>query len=112
MFMNSSIRIKHIQNRDGLGRTILLAESAGKEYNVGYWADGTTVVRTTYNKINEWEQTDAVLLGRSFRSAHPGGIHILMGAGDVRFISENVDDSIWKGLSTYRGGEMISDDSF
>ncbi len=43
-----------------------------------------------------------------FHSAHPGGANFLMGDGSVNFLSESVDISILRGLSTMAGGEPVA----
>jgi prepilin-type processing-associated H-X9-DG protein len=46
---------------------------------------------------------------RGFYSRHSGGAHFCMGDGATRFISENIDQSVYRALSTINGGEMISE---
>jgi len=42
------------------------------------------------------------------RSRHPGGVHVLLCDGSVRFVSDHVDlMAIWRPLATIRGGEVI-----
>jgi prepilin-type N-terminal cleavage/methylation domain-containing protein/prepilin-type processing-associated H-X9-DG protein len=45
-------------------------------------------------------------------SDHPGGAMVLLGDGSVRFIKETINQPVWSALSTIRGGEVISADSF
>jgi len=44
----------------------------------------------------------------NYRSDHPGGGLFLLCDGSVQFLSENVDMSIYTGLSTIQGGETVS----
>ena len=44
----------------------------------------------------------------NFRSDHPGGGLFLLCDGSVQFLSENIDMSIYTGLSTIQGGETVS----
>ena len=44
------------------------------------------------------------------RSRHPGGVNVLLGDGSVRFIKDTIDQRLWIGLNTIRGGEVISAD--
>ncbi|MDB5387204.1 MAG: xcpT 26 [Planctomycetaceae bacterium] len=43
------------------------------------------------------------------RSRHVGGVHVLLGDGGVRFVSENVNIALWRGLATISGGEILGD---
>ncbi|MCH8830640.1 MAG: DUF1559 domain-containing protein [Planctomycetes bacterium] len=41
------------------------------------------------------------------RSAHIGGVHILLGDGASRFVNESINLGIWRKLGTKAGGETI-----
>lgn len=43
------------------------------------------------------------------RSHHVGGVHVTLGDGSSRFVSENIDLATWRALSTSRGSETIGD---
>ncbi len=47
-----------------------------------------------------------------FRSQHPSGGNFLFGDGSVQFIKETIYSSVYWGLSTRAGGEVISDGSY
>ncbi len=42
-------------------------------------------------------------------SQHTGGVHLLLGDGSVRFVSENIDTGTWRALGSIAGGEVIGD---
>jgi prepilin-type N-terminal cleavage/methylation domain-containing protein/prepilin-type processing-associated H-X9-DG protein len=46
------------------------------------------------------------------RSRHPGGLNATMADGSVRFIKNSINLQVWRALSTSRGGEVISSDSY
>ncbi len=41
------------------------------------------------------------------RSWHFGGVNALMGDGSTRFVQETIDLSVWRGLGTRNGGELV-----
>jgi len=43
------------------------------------------------------------------RSRHVGGVHVLLGDGAVRFVSENIDILTWRALGTIAGSETIGE---
>lgn len=43
------------------------------------------------------------------RSRHTGGVHVSLADGAVRFVSSNIDTSLFQNLGTIGGGEVISD---
>ncbi len=46
---------------------------------------------------------------KAARSYHPGGVNLLLCDGAVRFISENIDQGIWRKLATRAGGEVVGE---
>ena len=44
---------------------------------------------------------------RAARSRHPGGVHVLLGDGAVRFVGDNIDLATWRGLATRSGREAV-----
>ena len=43
------------------------------------------------------------------RSAHPGGVQILLGDGSVRFISDNISLITWQSLGDRADGSVVGD---
>jgi prepilin-type N-terminal cleavage/methylation domain-containing protein/prepilin-type processing-associated H-X9-DG protein len=46
------------------------------------------------------------------RSYHSGGVNSLLGDGSVKFFKNTINVVVWRALSTTRGGEVISSDSY
>ena len=45
----------------------------------------------------------------SFGSRHTGGVHVALCDGSTRFISENIDSAVYRGLGTRNGGEALGE---
>ena len=43
------------------------------------------------------------------RSYHVGGAQICLADGSVRFVSENIDLTLWRGVGTKGGGEVLGE---
>ncbi len=43
------------------------------------------------------------------RSRHTGGVHVALADGAVRFVSENIDTSLFQHLGTIEGNEVVAD---
>lgn len=46
------------------------------------------------------------------RSYHSGGVNVLMGDGQVRFVSDGVDEKIWRSIASRNGQETIDNSAF
>ncbi len=53
----------------------------------------------------DWEGTSVM----SASSMHPGGVHVLMGDGAVRFVNDSVDYNTWLSLGTRNGAEIVGE---
>ncbi len=48
----------------------------------------------------------------SARSHHPGGVNALFGDGSVRFLKDSIALSVWRGIGSRNGGEVVSADAY
>jgi prepilin-type N-terminal cleavage/methylation domain-containing protein/prepilin-type processing-associated H-X9-DG protein len=46
------------------------------------------------------------------RNRHPGGLNALYGDGSVRFVKNTIDPTVWIGINSINGGEVIGADSY
>ena len=46
---------------------------------------------------------------RGLSSAHTGGAQVLLGDGSVRFVSDNIDLTTWRGVGTMANGEILGE---
>lgn len=104
----------------GITPTNVLAATAG-DWPIGaaYWwgRSGQTrynhvMTPNTYNcgfgGANSDSDDDAITAS----SRHPGGVNLVFCDGSVRFIKNSVATTVWWGVSTMAGGEVLSADSF
>jgi len=109
--------------KDGMSHTMLLGEkavnmsSAGSNLNeddIGYFSAFSSA---NYNNIRFTSPsllpvTDGQLTsvsGGAFGSAHPGGLNALMADGAVQNISYTINPTVYSGLGTIAGREVITD---
>ena len=55
--------------------------------------------------VEDWSGNNMV----ASQSAHVGGVHVCMGDGSVRFVSENINWPTWTAIGTRAGGEVAGD---
>ncbi|MGL4461717.1 MAG: DUF1559 domain-containing protein [Planctomycetia bacterium] len=99
------------QISDGLSKTIFVGEAvpAWSEFNWWWWYNASTA--TAGVPLNF--QTEALAetnkadwgINYSFHSRHRGGAFFLMGDGVVNFVSDTVDLSVYRALSTIDAGD-------
>lgn len=111
---------------DGLSNTFMVGESdwnipdytftsgpcSGQvRWGFTYWSSPyplATAFSTLYPLNIKKLNGNQSLLG-AFRSDHTGGVHFSLGDGSVRFISENIDNTLYQSLSTRAGGEVVGE---
>jgi len=100
--------------RDGLSNTFAVGEAipAYCAWSVWYWFDGCTAtcgIPLNYKKpgvrlqanFNDWNYT------YSFMSRHTGGGNFGMCDGSGRFVNQTIDPTIYQGMATIDGGELV-----
>lgn len=101
---------------DGLSNTLMVGESSNfYSTHCGFWGFFNHVTGTTAQPIN-FKQPNGNIWGRgdwgrnySFHSFHTGGAQFCLGDGTVRFVSENINTTIYRGLATIAGGEVVGE---
>lgn len=125
--LNSSISPRDI--RDGLSHTVALGElrynSSSLTDSRGCWAWGAMGAAAFSNLTTPNSSVADVIPGcdgsistfpcvtsttwtahaAAMRSMHQGGAYAGFGDGSVKFISENMDSTVWAALGTRNGGE-------
>jgi prepilin-type N-terminal cleavage/methylation domain-containing protein len=130
----SSIEFRDV--RDGLSNTIVVGESATDVnftkdgQTMDFWAIGSPEIDpcncdggAAGTEFSEFVGSTLVVMNArtanpslnggvmemSFGSYHEGGAQFLLGDGAVRFISENVDLSVYRSLGTRNGKEPVGE---
>ncbi|WP_165070180.1 DUF1559 domain-containing protein [Paludisphaera rhizosphaerae] len=123
---------------DGLSNTLLVSEiligTGGDLRGFSWWANGSTFSAwggpnssvldilpsgsyckpaiATNPPCDPNGQSSTSGLITTARSKHPGGVNTAMADGSVRFFKNSISLQTWRALSTSKGGEVISADSF
>ena len=98
---------------DGASNTFLVGESSrDKDKNeLRCWMRGgqaNSANVSTRNILNGPNGSSNGFNNKPFSSNHTGGAQFLMGDGAVRFVSENINMDLYRGLSTRAGSEIAS----
>lgn len=139
VFAGSDLSTTIAAIRDGTSNTTLVLETKFEKTNRdygAYWGQGlwTSTHAIVYNSVvggtsysSNWASTmpnGAATLAQvnpnpkrlgyawSIGSRHSGGVNTAFADGSVKFIKDSINGSIWFGINTISGGEIISSDSF
>lgn len=80
-----------------------LGGAGGTEYSEGLGSTGPKINSRLDPSVDGWTMEMA------FGSYHVGGAHFTMGDGSVRFLSENISQTIYNGLGSRNGGEVLGE---
>ena len=106
---DSRIRIRDI--RDGTSQTFAVAEQLVGGY--ACWAfNGPASIGECGMPLNAQCNGTNCHASRQLISRHEGGAFFLFCDGAVRFISENIDASTYRALSTRANNELIDDEDY
>lgn len=112
LFHNSSTRMRDFV--DGASNTIFLGEhrtNAAQGWHstwVGVVPGGEEAIARILAVADHTPNHPSQHID-DFSSPHVGGVHMLFGDGRVRFITQNIDLNVFRGLSTRAGGEIAGD---
>jgi prepilin-type N-terminal cleavage/methylation domain-containing protein/prepilin-type processing-associated H-X9-DG protein len=102
--------------RDGTSNTFMIGEDIPEMNQWCAWpysnaATGTCAIppnsamvagQPGFNSPGDWPDV------YSFRSRHTGGLQFAYADGHVGFISQAIDLTLYRGLATYNGGELVT----
>tara|TARA_R110002095_G_scaffold215334_1_gene209159 strand:+ start:508 stop:1512 length:1005 start_codon:yes stop_codon:yes gene_type:complete len=124
---NSKSRLRDIT--DGASNTVAVVESTlelrqhnWKSWSTSGWFTAGVTLQDTVRPLNErrccsWDNFTSITTpvahklgdGGFAGSMHVGGLHILMGDGAVRFLSDNIDFTTRRDLSSIGDGRVIGE---
>jgi prepilin-type processing-associated H-X9-DG protein len=61
------------------------------------------------DSIPNTDSEEAIVTARSY---HPGGVNVLMGDGQVRFVGSSVDERVWQAVGTRNREEVVDNTAF
>ncbi|NOY41109.1 MAG: DUF1559 domain-containing protein [Planctomycetes bacterium] len=107
--------IKLRQITDGMSNTFMVGEAVSSQdlHDAAYFSDGDWAsCNSPLNFFNIEDDPTILFLQwyeqRGFRSLHPGGAQFVMADASVHFMVEGIDHSIYRGLATRNGEEVVS----
>ena len=113
LFWRNNVRIRDV--RDGTSNTFIAGEAwantaqSGATGFANAWHYGESVIRST---CADSPLNASPTCSYCFRSQHEGGAFFAMADGQVRFVSENIDTTVYGALGTRAGNELIDDEDF
>ena len=98
---------------DGASSTIALGETVPLwcAHAWWYWFNGslgTAAIPPNYSMQPDVTQ-DAWHNNYSFQSQHTGGVNVAFVDGSGRFLSDSIDEGVYRALGTIQGGEIVGD---
>ena len=110
LMLNGSARMRDI--RDGTSNTFAVGEACSEDTSL-VWPSyhNSYCLRITTHAPNG--TCSAPCYSWDFlASKHEGGLFMLFADGQVRFISENIDNGTWRALGTIAGNELVDDEDY
>jgi prepilin-type N-terminal cleavage/methylation domain-containing protein len=112
MYRYSRVRIRDI--RDGTSQTLAFGEVRSGPSGERSWAAGKRrrVIGMTVWPMNGPNNYIGADHASRFASLHEGGAFFCFADGQVRFLSENIDMTTYKALSTKANNEIVDDEDY
>jgi prepilin-type N-terminal cleavage/methylation domain-containing protein len=111
---NGAARIRDF--KDGTSNSMMFMETPMEKDSsirgpfVAAYVTTGAVIAAPYRKINHpTSSTNPVSVWGSPGSEHVGGCHALLADGGVRFLSENMDINLLRGIQTINGNEILGE---
>jgi prepilin-type N-terminal cleavage/methylation domain-containing protein/prepilin-type processing-associated H-X9-DG protein len=97
---------------DGTSNTIIVGEVLPEYDDFKYWALSDGVWAATHAPLNWMPSPNQPWNGwpdqMGFRSRHPNGANFACADGHVTFLAQTISSTVYRGLSTRAGGEIVA----
>lgn len=100
---------------DGTSKTLMIGEDvvAYNRHSVAFFSNGTSCSCNAPLNFGVGQDPSTIAVdywfdAQGFRSSHPGGVFFCLADGSVRFISDSVDNILYRTSCTRDGGEVAS----
>ena len=107
-FANSEVTFADIL--DGTSHTFIIGERTGELGPIS-WVGVVPELEEPLSRIvgaADHAPNDHEGHFEDFRSFHPGGINVALADGSAHFISNTIDEGVFKALATIKGGEVVN----
>ena len=111
-YHNSKVRFADVT--DGLSNTLIVGERRTHTV-LGWFSTWVGMVpegEEAFQRVQgafDHVPNDPVAHLDDFGSQHQGGAQFVLGDGHVRFVSENIDKTLYQSLGTIKGGEVVGE---
>ena len=111
-YHNSRVNLRDVT--DGTSNTFMVGERLTNEalgwYStwVGRVAEGEEAFQRVLGSFDHTPNHQSAHFD-DFSSQHEGGAQFVLADGHVRFVSENINEQVYKAVGTIRGGEVVSE---
>jgi prepilin-type processing-associated H-X9-DG protein len=100
---------------DGTSKTLMIGENVGEmniQHSAAFYSNGSSCsCNTPLNyRINEDPEVSAIDFWfdmQGYHSRHPGGVQFCLADGSVRFISDSIDNTLFRTSCTRNGEESV-----
>lgn len=117
IFFRESFRrpVKISSITDGTSKTLMIGENVGEmniRHSAAFYSNGSSCSCNTplnYRVAESPEESSTIFWFdmQGYNSRHPGGVQFCLADGSVRFLSDSIDNVLYRTSCTRNGGESV-----